>query len=96
MNTQNTQDLRIGMQAEALCLCDSMVDRLLAKTVALINNFRNYYAHRAMTALLLKIPSKHLRDVGLDDPTIQVRLTGSNLNTEASLREMNRNKLLMR
>jgi hypothetical protein len=96
MNTQNTQNLRNCMQTEVMYLCDSSVDRLLGRVVDLINSVRTYYAHQALTSLFSKLPPKLLRDIGLDDPQIQMRLFESNLNTEASIREMNRNRNLLR
>ncbi|MFT5218473.1 MAG: hypothetical protein ACI822_001316 [Gammaproteobacteria bacterium] len=96
MNTQKTQDLRIGMQAEALNLCESSFDRLVCKTVTLVNSLRGYFAKKALTSLFLNVSPRQLRDIGLDDPALQMRLLDSNLNTEASIREMNRNTLLIR
>ena len=96
MNTQNTQSLRNCMQSEVLYLCDSSVDRLLGRVVDLINSVRTYYAHQALTGLLSKVSPKLLRDIGLDDPQVQMRLFESNFNTEASIREMNRNRNLLR
>jgi hypothetical protein len=96
MNTQNSQNLRNCMQSEVLDLCDSSVDRLLGRVVNLINSVRTYYAHQALTGLFSNLSPKLLRDIGLDDPQVQMRLFESNLNTEASIREMNRNRNLLR
>jgi hypothetical protein len=96
MNTQNTQNLRNCMQSEVLHQYDSSVDRLLGRVVDLINGIRSYYAHQALTGLLSKASPKLLRDIGLDDPQVQMRLFESNFNTAASIREMNRNKNLLR
>ena len=96
MNTQNTQSLRNCMQSEVLYQYDSSVDRLLGRVVDLINNVRTYYAHQALTGLFSKQSPQLLRDIGLDDPQVQMRLFESNFNTEASIREMNRNGNLLR
>ena len=96
MNTQSTQNLRNCMQSEALDLCDSSVDRLLGRVVDLMNSVRTYYAHQALVSLFSKQSPKLLRDIGLDDPQVQMRLFESNFNTEASIREMKRNRILLR
>jgi hypothetical protein len=96
MNTQNSQSLRNCMQSEVLYQCDSSVDRLLGRVVDMINNVRTYYANQALTSLFSKQSPKLLRDIGLDDPQVQMRLFESNFNTEASIREMNRNGNLLR
>ena len=96
MNTQNTQSLRKCMQSEVLHLCDSSVDSLLGRVANLINGVRSYYAKQALTGFISKVSPKLLRDIGLDDPQVQMRLFYSNFNTEASIREMNRNRNLLR
>jgi uncharacterized protein YjiS (DUF1127 family) len=96
MNAQYTQNLQICMQSEVSYLCDSSVDRFLGSIVKLINGFRNYYANRTLTAFLTRMSPKLLRDIGLDDPQVQMSLFESNFNTEADLRELNQNRYLIR
>ena len=92
MNIQNTQILQNRMQSEVLYLCDSSVDRLLGSLINAINNFRNFYAKQALTGMFSKLSPQLLRDIGLDDPEVQMRKFGSNFIAEASVREMNRNR----
>ena len=96
MNTQNTQNLQNCMQSEVLYLCDSGVDRLLESVINTINNLRSFYAKAALTRMFTKLPSRLLRDIGLDDPAVQMRRFDSNFYVEASLREMDQNRNLFR
>ena len=93
MNALNLQNY---MQPEISYLCDSGVDRLLGPVDKLINGIRDYSTNRILTGFLTRLSPKLLRDIGLDDPQIQMRLFECNFNTEADLREMNRNRYLIR
>ena len=95
MNIQNTQNLQNRMQSEVLYLCDSSVDRLLGSVINAINSLRNFYAKQALTGMFSKMSPKLLRDIGLDDPQVQMRKFGSNFNAEASVREITRNRGLI-
>ena len=92
MNIQNTQNLQNRMQSEVLYLCDSSVDRLLGSLINTINNLRNFYAKQALTGLFSKMSPRLLRDIGLDDPQVQMRKFGSNFIAEASVREITSNR----
>jgi len=96
MNTQNTQTLQNCVQSEVSHLCDSSVDRLLGRVNKLVNGAREYYANRALTGFFIRMSPKLLRDAGLDDPQVQMRLFDSNFNTEVNLREINRDRHLFR
>lgn len=96
MNTQNTQNLQNCMQSEVSYLCDSSLDRLTGRAIKLINFVRDYYANRVLTGFFTTMSPRLLRDIRLDDPQQQMRLFDSNFNTEADLREINRNRYLFR
>jgi hypothetical protein len=96
MNAQNTQNLQNCLQFEVSFPCDSAVERLLAPIAKLTNGVKDYYANRTLTNFLTRMSPKLLRDSGLDDPRVQMRLFESNFNTEADLRELNRNRYLIR
>ena len=96
MNTQNTQNLQNCMQSEVSYLCESSTGRLLGRVNKLISGVRNYYANQSLTRFFVKSSPKLLRDIGLDDPNVQMRLFENNFNTEASILEMERNRHLFR
>ena len=95
MNTQNTQNIQNSMHSEVFYICDSGVDRLLASLINTINSVRNFYAKQALTGLFSKMSPKLLRDIGLDDPAVQMRKFGSNINAVISVREITRNSGLI-
>jgi hypothetical protein len=84
MNTQNTQNLQNCVQSEVLYLCDSSVDRLLGSVINAINNVRNFYAKQTLARVFTKMSPRLLRDIGLDDPQVQMRKFDSNFYVHAS------------
>ena len=96
MNAQNTQSLQNCVQTEVLYLCESRVDRLLARAIKLIRGVRNFYERQTLTRFFIRQSPALLRDIGLDDPRAQIRLFNRNFNSVASLGELDRNRLHIR
>lgn len=90
MNTQDTQKLQNSMRSEVSYLCESSAERLLGRVNKLINGVSDYYTNRTLTSFFTRMSPKLLRDIGLDDPQVQMRLFDSNFNTATVLREMDR------
>ena len=91
MNAQDTQNLQNCTQSQVLNICDSKVDRLLGRIIGLINRARSYYTKRALARAYSKLSPRLLRDIGLDDPQVQMTRYDRNFNVEAEMREMSRN-----
>jgi len=96
MNAQDSQNLHNCMQSEVSYLCKSSTEKSLGLVNKLIKGIRRYYENRTLTSFLSKMHPKLLRDIGLDDPQVQMHRFESNFNTEASIMEMERNKQLFR
>lgn len=91
MNAQDTQNLHPCAQSQVLDICDSKVDRLLARIIELMARVRRYHAKRAQARAYAKLSPRLLRDIGLDDPQVQMSRYDRNFNVEAELREMRPN-----
>lgn len=92
MNAQDTQNFENYAQSQVLYICDSKVEGLLGRILELINRARRYYAKRALGRAYSKLSPRLLRDIGLDDPQVQMSLYDRNFNIEAEIREMNRKR----
>ena len=87
-----TQYLQKYTHAAVLDECSSWIERILVRAVVTIAAVRNRWAQQAQLRHLSKLSLRQLRDIGLDDPQVQMRLFGAYIESESENLESLRNR----
>ncbi len=91
-----TQYLQKSTQTAVLDECSSWIERIrvyAAKTIAAVYNGRT---RQAQLFGLRKLSQRQLRDVGLDDPQVQICLFDARIESQSESLENLRNQLQVR
>ena len=87
-----TQYLQKSTHAAVLDECSSWIERILVSAVVTIAAGRNRRARQMQLSRLGKLSPRQLRDIGLDDPQVQMRLFGAYIESEGEFLESLRNR----
>ena len=96
MNTQNSQNLKNCLQSEAFHLIDSNIERAIFRARCLIQNIEQNWADRKLATRMAKMSEKHLQDIGMDDPQVQIHQLGISLDTAIALKDIEKSRYLTR
>lgn len=96
MNAQNTQVIESRADSEFSVICGSFTACLRRHADSLIRRVKSYFLGRMPADSLAGMSDRLQRDIGLDDPQLQMHLFDRNFNTINELRNLERNRHLFR